>query len=85
VASRRQVGRVRVDAAATSLVFLADGQRLAVGDARAGVSIWDTASGKLLVRYAGHGKLVPGIALSPDGKTLATASHDGTVKLWAVK
>src|ERR1700736_2945837 len=30
----------------------------------------------------GHSALVYGIAFSPDGKLLATASFDNTVKLW---
>jgi WD40 repeat protein len=33
-------------------------------------------------RLMGHAKGVQGIAYAPDGKTLATASNDGSVKLW---
>jgi WD40 repeat protein len=49
------------------------------------IALWDPKTGKLLDRIAGHtaaGLLT--LALSPDGKTLATGFADGTIKLWDV-
>jgi serine/threonine protein kinase/WD40 repeat protein len=48
------------------------------------VILWDTKNGKRLGRFSGHKQRVGSIAFSPDVRTLATASGDGTVKLWNV-
>jgi len=84
VAERKVVGAFKTEFVATAIAVLPDGRRLAVGDARGGVSLWAVDSGQLLVRYAGHTKVVPGIAASIDGQRLASASQDGTLKVWAV-
>src|SRR5262249_18757571 len=48
------------------------------------VIAWDVATGKELFRFDGQGTIVgvKGIAVSPDGKRLATAEGDTTVKVW---
>src|ERR1043165_6427143 len=37
---------------------------------------------KLRATLQGHTQLVVAVAFSPDSKTLASASYDGTLKLW---
>jgi WD40 repeat protein/serine/threonine protein kinase len=46
------------------------------------LNLWDAATGQLLGWLLGHTDKIWGVSVSPDGKSLATASSDGTVKLW---
>jgi WD40 repeat protein len=47
-----------------------------------GVRVHDWPSGKVLHTFSGHMRPVTALAFSPDGKTLATGSLDGTIILW---
>ncbi len=69
----------------TSLAFLPDGKTLAATlDGDETVQIWDIATGQLRRRLQGHAGEVNAVTLSPDGKTLASSSDDGTTLLWEV-
>lgn len=48
------------------------------GEAR----LWDVAEGRIVRRFRKSGAGVDRAALSPDGRTLATASDDETAQLW---
>jgi WD40 repeat protein len=63
------------------LTFLSDGRTLALA-LGAGVQLWDVESRRLVGELAGHSDVVSGIACSPDGQRLATASWDGTARLY---
>lgn len=73
------------------IAFSPDGQRIAsaggsdIGSERIWSSIvrvWDASSGEEKLQLKGHSNWVLGVAFSPDGKRLATASFDETVKVW---
>lgn len=49
--------------------------------AKGGVEFWDVETGERIKAVGGHDGPVVALAFSPDGKTLASGSHDQTVKL----
>lgn len=47
--------------------------------------VWKASDGTRVCELVGHGNLVGGVAYSPDGLRILTASHDNTIKMWDAK
>ena len=78
----------RIDAGVMSLAFAPDGKNLYAGVCDAvnfptGVVLLDPATGANLGYFQTHPETAPALAVSPDGKHLATAGADG-LKVWSV-
>ncbi|WP_133164060.1 WD40 repeat domain-containing protein, partial [Cuspidothrix issatschenkoi] len=80
-----------------SVAYSPDGQTLASGSDDNTIKLWNVKTGNLLQTVeckngkatvlqtlTGHSELLWSVAYSPDGQTLASGSHDKTIKIWQV-
>ncbi len=63
---------------------LTRGDLILVGSDDHGAGLYDAASGRLSGKRVVHAAAVTAVAVSPDGRTAATGSGDGRVRLWHV-
>ena len=61
--------------------FSPDGDMLATAIDQE-ICLWQVADGRQLTIYHGHTGWIQSLVFSPDGATLASGSHDHTVRLW---
>jgi WD40 repeat protein len=71
-----------IDAAGSLSIQYTPGRPLVTGPGESAVSLWNLATGQRIARLEGHTAGVAAAAWSADGKLLATASGDKTVRLW---
>src|SRR5437773_10160600 len=65
--------------------FSPDGMRVgaAVASPSSGrVTLWDATTGRVAGELKGHAGPIINLVFSPDGRRIATASHDRTAKVW---
>jgi WD40 repeat protein len=65
-----------------SLVVSADGTRAYAAGAGNVILGWDLTAAEQVGTWSGHQGNVTGLALSPDGSMLVSASSDSTLLVW---
>ncbi|HEV8542058.1 MAG TPA: c-type cytochrome domain-containing protein, partial [Verrucomicrobiae bacterium] len=72
-----------------ALAFSADGNHLFSAGGESGlpseIREWNVSDGSLLRTYNGHRDAVYGLAISPDGKLLASGSYDQKIRIWSAE
>jgi RNA polymerase sigma factor (sigma-70 family) len=85
VAGRVQRGAQAVDPENVGFTFSRDGRLLAVSSTARPLTVFDTATGKLVQQFRfGQNPPVRGLAFSPDSRTLAVDPGNGVVRLFEV-
>ncbi len=68
--------------------FSADGRHLIAATGIAGLKgvaqLWDVERGKLIREFGGHTDILHDAEFSPDGRLLATAGYDRSIRIWEV-
>lgn len=66
-------------------VYLASGGEKAGPGYRGEVLVWSPSTGRLIWNHDGHASQVNAVAISPNGRQLASGSNDMAIRLWDVR
>lgn len=73
---------LQINGLALGVGWAKDGTILGVGNTASEVEVWDTSTLKQVAVLKGHTDQVNRVRWSPDGSLFASASSDGTVRIW---
>jgi WD40 repeat protein len=82
VEGRKEIKRLECQDTPMALAFSSDAATLVEGRWDGNVYIWDIASGENVLTLEDPEGRISGVAISPDGKHLATAELGATITVW---
>ncbi|MBK9711505.1 MAG: protein kinase [Kouleothrix sp.] len=71
-------------AAVTAVALMGDG-RYAASSTEGEVYVWDLQTGQKIRSFSGHRREVNQLVFTADGRTLVSASRDGTTRVWRIE
>ena len=80
----REAGRLKGSGRGSGLAVSADGRWVGVGQADKKITVWELASGKLLLTLDGHDSQVRDVAFTPDGRGIV-GNADLAPVLWTLE
>ena len=86
VDDQTEIGKLEHDDWVWVIDFSHDGNYLATDDGiGTSVKVWNIQRKRIVTTLKGHTTDINYVKFSPDGRTLASSSWDGEIKLWAVR
>jgi WD40 repeat protein len=70
---------------ATSTAFSPSGEFIVTTSYKPELEAWDLATGRAIRTFAGHTDMVHACAVSPDSTLIASASEDGSLRVWEAR
>lgn len=80
----REVAKFTIENGPDDVCFMADRPQVAVAHRDGRCSLWDFGTNTMVASFQAHQGGTRAIALSPDGKLLATGGRDRTSAVWVV-
>ncbi len=77
--------KIEAQGNARAIALSSDGKNLAIGTSENTILLWDAINWKHSMTLEGHTDTVYLVIISPNGKLVASASYDDTIKIWNVQ
>lgn len=83
-AAGSELGTLELGQPLNGAAFVRDDTVVVTWGEEGGLVTWDADSGRRQADLVGHSKAIQDLVVSPDGRQFATASTDGTARIWDV-